>query len=385
MKNLISPVTYLQHQLQSLLGTGFIYHLVSGVIILVVVVLFFKLLKVIIDKFGGSYISVTKTTLDDAILDVVSGSLMTFGIVLAIYLGLQTFSMGVGKGHGKFFTGLTYLNSILYIIAAFVLLRIFIRVAGLILRYSMQRISRHNDVPLDATLAPLFGRILSIAISLVGLIIVLNHFNQNISTLIVSLGVGSLAIALAAQETLSNMIAGFMIMIDRPFRIGDRIKIPSGEEGEVFEIGVRSTKVLDYNNNLLIVPNNELIKTRIINYSYPAGLVRCIVMVGVAYGTDVAKAKEVLLGVAKANPLTLDEPKAEVMLIALGASSLDLRLTAYVDSIKDLFTVTEKLRVGCYNALNAAGIEIPFPQRDVHVRSLPERVNLRPAEKQAAE
>ncbi len=142
------------------------------------------------------------------------------------------------------------------------------RVVGAIAIWYKENVAAKTKTPLDDELIPLIRRVAKILVWIMALLVILPLYGINISVLITTLGVSSLAIALAAQDTIANIIAGFMIMIDKPFRIGDSIKIPSGEVVEVIEIGIRRSKFLAQDKAIVIVPNVDLSKSRIINYTY---------------------------------------------------------------------------------------------------------------------
>jgi len=150
-------------------------------------------------------------------------------------------------------------NSVYVLISLFILLGIFdaTNVVGRILRAKAREFE------------PLFVRLTKIITATIVLMIVMRHFNYDIWHIVTALGVGTLAVGLAAQPTLSNMIAGFTILIDRPFRPGDRISLTGGEIGDVVQIGMRSTRIQTTDGNLLIVSNSELVNTRVVNFSYP--------------------------------------------------------------------------------------------------------------------
>lgn len=164
------------------------------------------------------------------------------------------------------------------------------------------------------------------------------------------------------------MIAGIVIMMDRPFRVGDRITLPSGEIGDVSEIGIRSTKILDFDNNLIVYPNAELIKSKIVNYSYPEEFIRVVVDVGVAYGTEIDKARSIMLDTAKNHTDVLKDPIPEVFVVNLAESSVNLRLVARTDDFRKKFSTESTLREQIYNAFRSEGVEIPFPRRVLYVR-----------------
>lgn len=142
------------------------------------------------------------------------------------------------------------------------------RISDGIFEWYRFNIAAKTKSKLDDEFLPLFRRSAKIILWTIGLIIILNKLGVNINALIAALGVGSLAIALAAQDTISNIIAGFLIMVDRPFRIEDDIKLPSGEKVKVLKIGIRRSTFKAEDGAIIIVPNLDLSKNRITNYTY---------------------------------------------------------------------------------------------------------------------
>ena len=136
------------------------------------------------------------------------------------------------------------------------------------LNWYRENIAIKTRTSLDDEFIPLFNKVGVILLWVIGFIIILSHFGVNINALIATLGVSSLAIALAAQDTIANIISGFLIMVDRPFRVGDEIKLPSGEKVKVLVIGVRRSRFLSEDNAIIIVPNLELSKSKIVNFTY---------------------------------------------------------------------------------------------------------------------
>jgi MscS family membrane protein len=130
------------------------------------------------------------------------------------------------------------------------------------------KVAEQTATTIDEEFIPLFKKVAAIVIWAIAIIIVLSYLGVNITALITTLGVASLAIALAAQDTISNVIAGFLIMIDRPFKTGDKIKLPSGEEVEVLYIGHRRSKFRAQDGSIIIMPNLELSRSKIVNYTY---------------------------------------------------------------------------------------------------------------------
>ena len=158
-------------------------------------------------------------------------------------------------------------------------------------------------------------------------------------------------------------------MLDRPFRIGDRIKLDTGEVGDIYEIGLRSTKILTFENNLIILPNSKLLDDKIVNLSYPNPIIRVKIEVGVAYGSDIEKVKSVMEKTARENKLVLEDPAPAAYFVNFGESSLDFILLARVEKYKDAWNAENQLREKIYEAFAENNIEIPFPQMDVKIRN----------------
>ena len=157
-----------------------------------------------------------------------------------------------------------YMGTILVLCIAFIIQRI----TDTILDWYKENVAAKTLTELDDKLIPLFSRTVGVVIWVLTLLIILPFYGVNISALVAVLGVSSLAIALAAQDTIANIIAGFLIMVDSPFKINDKIKLPSGEIVEVLDIGIRRSKFLAEDKAIIIVPNVNLSKNKIVNYTY---------------------------------------------------------------------------------------------------------------------
>lgn len=351
--------------LKELVGSGVAFFLVAGAVQLIAIILLAWLLKWFLKTAGRKLTAKTAATVDDNILEILIDRIVWIGIVLGMYLSIGQVRNAIGKGNATALRFIGYAEGIIFVSFVIVLTLILIRISDTIVRHSIER---RTAAHFHEGVLPLVNRVISIIIGSIALIITLNYFGQDVSSLVVSLGVGSLAIALAAQDTIANMIAGFVIMMDKPFRAGDRIQLATGDVGDVYEIGLRSTKVLDFDNNLVITPNAELIKGKIVNYSYPELIVRIMVQVGVGYGTNIEQARQIMLKLARLHPHVLSEPVPEVFMMDLADSAILLRLIARTDDFRNKFIAETALREQIYNSFMAEGIEIPFPQRVVHLQ-----------------
>ena len=317
-----------------------------------------------IEKIVASHlVTKTKTEVDDKIVELIGISWRRILWVIANYFVVHSLNEYL---HEKL---IHYVDGLFYVITVFIVAHFVSSTLQLILDFYSERWGHMVKGRIQDEFGPLFRRLIIILVYAIAIVFILKHFKQDISSLIVSLGVGSLAIALAAQDTLSNMISGFMIMTDRPFRIGDRVKLESGEKGDVYDIGLRSTKILTFDNTLIVVPNKQIVNEKLTNLSYPDPQIRVSIDVGVAYGTDLDKAKAILETVCHDHEEVLDEPPPKAYFVNFGDSSLDIRILCRVKQWGDQWRVAEELRMGVYKAFNREGVEIPFPQRVVYMVS----------------
>jgi MscS family membrane protein len=188
-------------------------------------------------------------------------------------------------------------------------------------------------------------------------------------SLVAGLGIGGLAVALAGREALSNLIGTVMIILDRPFKIGDYVALSDGERGVVAGVGFRSTRVRTRDDILISIPNSLIANTKVINESAPDSVSRIRVKVGVSYGSDLKKVERLLLDVAKQDALVVREPTPEIRLRQLGDSALEFELLCWISLPEEKGRTIHRLNWAIHEAFRAEGIEIPFPQRDVHIKA----------------
>ena len=183
-----------------------------------------------------------------------------------------------------------------FVVGALICARLVIHLVALLLTSSVTHVGGNERARLEREYVPLAEKATSLAVTFIVIIVVAKHFGKDVTSLVAALGVGSLAIGLAAQQTLGNMIAGFVLLVDRPFRPGDRVRLASGEVGEVQLIGVRSTRIRLVDGNVLTVPNAELANTRVVTYNVLTA--RSEVKLTVALGSDVDRVAALLAAVA---------------------------------------------------------------------------------------
>lgn len=211
-----------------------------------------------------------------------------------------------------------------------------------------------------------------IAVALTGYFLFL-AWDINVTAWLASAGIVGLALSFAAKDTLSNLFAGVSIIIDAPYKAGDFIILDSGERGVVTDIGLRSTRILTRDDIEITVPNGIIGNGKIINEAGgPPAQHRIRVAVGVAYGSDIDQVIEVLEQVGADNDSVLAAPAPRVRFRHFGDSSLDFELLGWIARPVDRGRVRHELNCAVYKALNENSIGIPYPQRDLHVRTMPE-------------
>ncbi len=203
----------------------------------------------------------------------------------------------------------------------------------------------------------------------IGFLIIFQTLGIDLTPLNVLAGTVGIGIGFGLQNIANNFISGLIILLERPIKIGDRIEVGS-VEGDVIKIGARSTTVLTNDDIAIIVPNSKFITENVINWSHTGARVRFRIPVSVAYGSDVRLVEKLLLEVAKENPDVLDDPPPGVRMLAFGDNGLSFELRAWSASLahrKGL--LISALNYAIYEKFQQHGIEIPFPQRDLHIRT----------------
>ena len=179
----------------------------------------------------------------------------------------------------------------------------------------------------------------------------------------------SVGIGFGLQAIVNNFVSGLILLFERPIKVGDMIDVGT-QVGEVKELGLRATTVQTFDNAEVVIPNSQLISSSVTNWTLAEKKVRVRVPVGVAYGSDISQVFKILLDCAEENPIVLSTPKPAALFLAFGASSLDFELRVWIADFSDKLVVLSELNEDIDSEFRLAGIEIPFPQTDLHLRSI---------------
>jgi len=315
-------------------------------------------LKRILIRSMQRWASKTQSQAAAMLAEMLRRPFMFWVTILAIHVALQL-SEVPERASGRIAKGLL----ILWIISLTVLFSGL--AANLIKHYG-------SGIPGALPVTSLTQTLAQLGIVILGLMVMLNLLGISITPILTALGVGGLAVALALQDTLSNLFAGFYIAVARQVRLGDYIKLSSGEEGYVSDISWRSTTIRALANNMIIIPNAKLAQAIVTNYHLPEKRMSLVIPIGVSYDCDPDRVERLLNEIARAGALEIPGLLAEPAPVArfspgFGDSSLNFSLICHVAEFVDQYPVQHEIRKRIWKRFREEGIEIPYPTRTVYL------------------
>jgi len=211
-------------------------------------------------------------------------------------------------------------------------------------------------------------KILNFIIFILLFIFILKLWQIEVTPLIASLGIAGFILGFALKDIFANIFGGVALIADKSFKIGDFIKLDTGEMGEIIDIGLRSTRIKSFEEgNEIIVPNSTLIMSKITNYGRPMVNLKMVIKIGVAYGSDVGKVKEVLLDCVTKLKEVLKDPPPRVYFMEMADFSLNFRIVFWIRDFRDRFDIQDRVISSAYQELGVQGIKIPFPTRTIYM------------------
>jgi len=243
----------------------------------------------------------------------------------------------------------------------------------IIIKYLEKNIADKTDTKIDNVIFDLLKKFAGVIVYITAIIIALDMLGVNVMPFIAGAGVAGIAIGFAAKDTLSNLIAGVLLIVDRPFEVGDRIEVwtaPSGSStwGDVIDIGLRATKIKTTDNIIIVIPNNEIMKRDIINYTIITSKIRVRVNIGIAYDADMEKAKGLIIKVADSAEWIAKDPAPKVVVRNFGDSSVDLQLRVWINDARKRMDTISYITDNIKTEFDKGGIEIPYPKRDIFIK-----------------
>ena len=302
------------------------------------------------------------TDLDDRLLDAAGDDIRWLVVILTLHFATARLIF-VSAGLKVLLVDAYYVLGLLLVV------RILFKLIDLADDWVRERSrATGNEAALEPLLV-LLTRLGRVLVAVVGLSVLLSHFGVNVLAFATTLGLAGLAISLAAKDTIADAISGFIILVDRPFRIDDRIEIQEvGTWGDVVDIGLRTTRIRTRDNRLVIVPNSVIGTNQVINYSYPDPQYRIETYVGVAYGTDIETARQLMVDTVRKVEGVVSERPVDALYDEMGDSAMVFRVRWWIESYRDTRRMFDKVHTALQHALDDAGIECPFPTQTLNLK-----------------
>jgi MscS family membrane protein len=358
-----SPIAdWFEGWMASYLGlTGIAADLLAAGIVLAIFLILSVAAKRFVADVAPRLVSRTRSSLDDELLKAVKGPIQALIIVVGIYLACKTLN-GLPIGIVDVLDKLASIALILlcaYFIANLI---------GAFIKWYVTDIAPKTGSDLDDHLMPFLRKFLAACVYVVAGIMIIGLFVE-ITPLIAGLGVFGIAVALAAKEMLSNLFGAFAIITDRPFKAGDRLYMEGIGVGDVIDMGMRSTRVRTTDSRIVIVPNEKMAASRIVNLSQPNTSLRLEIKVGIGYGSDADKACAILEDIASRTPGVAKDPKPRAYVSELGDFAVAISLLVFIDTYKDDYAVPDRIYREALAIFKKEGIDIPYPTMMVRPRS----------------
>lgn len=301
----------------------------------------------------------TKTKVDDLIIKSITSILFYIILALGFKIGFQTFQFQV-----EIYNNLV--DTFLVLLVVIALLRIITNLS----KHWIEDWAKKTESTADDRLIPLLQKIMKAVVIILAFIFVFDAWDIDISPLLATAGIAGIAIGFAVRDSLANILGGIQLVMDKTFKVGDKIQIESGDMGVILDIGLRSTKLKTYDNEVIYIPNGQLANARVKNFTVPDLSIRVNVEFGVEYGSDSEKVRQVVLEAVQKIEGVLEDPAPVVQFLKMSDFSLDYVVRVWVKDYSGAFDMKLKVTDVVYNALNKAGIGIPFPTRTIFTKSI---------------
>ncbi len=330
---------------------------VRAVVVVGLSVLMAKIVDLTISRFLLRLTLRTNTDLDDQLLQLLHRPVFISVILVGLYLAVKTLGWGPDTEH--------------ILVASIQTVAVFLWTgAGFKLTSTaLTGLSRLADrvTWLEARTLPLFDNLSKIVVFSLAVYCILITWDLDPSAWLASAGIIGIAVGFAAKDSLANLFGGLFVIMDAPYKIGDFINLDTGERGRVIKIGLRSTRLLTRDDVEITLPNAHIASAKVVNESGgPFEKTRVAISVGVAYGSDVDRVREVLMEAANSVDHVVHDPAPRVRFVEMGDSALIFRVQGWIDEPALRGICIDGLNTAVYKALGRAEIEIPFPQRVVH-------------------
>jgi MscS family membrane protein len=314
--------------------------------------------KLIISQVLKPLAKKTKTLVDDLVIKSISSVIFFIVLAIGFKIGFQAFQFEIQIYN-------SIVDTFLVLFVAIALIRIIHNIA----EHWIEEWAKTTESTADDRLIPLIEKILKAVVVILAVIFVFDAWDVDISPLLATAGIAGIAIGFAVRDSLANILGGLQLVLDKTFKVGDKVEIESGQQGVILDIGLRSTKLKTYDNEVIYIPNGQLANARIKNFTVPDLSVRVNVNFGVEYGTDTEKVRQVVFNAIQAIDGVLEDPAPVVQFLTMSDFALDFVARVWVSKYTNAFDMKLRVTDAIYNVLNEAGIGIPFPTRTIFTKS----------------
>lgn len=352
----------LQGQIESLLSftDGNSYIQAAIVALLALFVAFF--LTAILKRMLLKVVSKTNFSFDDQLASIIRPPLFYTLLMIGLSIAVRIAELPESTT--------STIIAVLKTINIFIWMVFFIRFSKLLFRTAASDNNRFKFIQIQTL--PLFENLAKVIIIAMAIYMIFSVWGINMTAWLASAGVAGIAIGFAAKDTLANLISGVLILTDAPYKIGDYIILDTGERGEVTHIGIRSTRMLTRDDVELTIPNSIMGNSKVVNESGgPYEKFRFRIDIGVAYGSDLEKVREVLVEEATKNESVCKSPSPRVRFRTFGDSALNFQLMCWVNQPWMRGRVVDALLMSIYKRFMQEGIEIPYNKQDLYIKELP--------------
>ncbi len=316
-----------------------------------------KILYYLFKTVGRRLTAKTKTDLDDVLIDIIEEPIVAIVFLAGVYFALAY--LGIKNG---------ILEGILKAATIAIIAWAGIRFVDTFVKKILIPLTAKTKSSFDDQMVPLFSKGAKAVIIILSLVMVLDSVGFDVTALLAGIGIGGIAIAFAAQETISNVFGGISLILDKTFKVGDKIRLDSGEVGLVDEVGLRSTRVRTFANEVIIIPNSTMANSKIINYAQPNALGRGEVKFGVVYGSNPEKVQKIVLEIIKKHSKVSKEKEPTVEFLSMGDFSLNFSAKFWLDDYAEIWGTEREMTSLIYNGLNKNKIGIPFPTHTIYMK-----------------
>ena len=344
--------------LENIMPETFGSNYIGALVVIVASFIIAKIISFVFEKILPKIIGKTKTDIDDRIVHAIHNPIYYAVILIGALAAAKVAGI---TGRAEFYFERT-IASILVVIVSIVVFRI----VNILVEFVGAGVAKKTKSKVDAHILPFIKNVTKLVVLIVALLQILTIWEKDITPLLASAGIAGFAIAFAAKDTIANIFGGVSIYFDRPFKVGDRIKLDSGELGDVYEIGIRTTRIKTLDDTVIIIPNEQMASAKIINYNLPGSRTKIKMTIGVAYGSNVALVKKTLLKVANSVDVVLEDPKPCVLFIEHADFSLNFLLIMRVNDPRHAGEVKDKVNEGIDKEFRKAKIDIPFPTQTIY-------------------